>query len=363
MSSSQARKALQDVIPNYLGEFTPKLLDYINSLYQLSLRKQAILPNKSEIARFHLCAVVIVEKYKQSFELPTPDVSRIPTQPKIAAKLLDTFRELIEQISAASTPVSSPKKVKPPSQSPLTPTKSRTSKENLKSGSPLKRLRAEMLQEDQVNGNSPDGQLKDVDSPFNPKKRKESKAGTPTHKVYKYDKKHVLIADFIAFCNTFLIPGDITAKMVGTFLTHQHKFLKKSDWSLACGMVYAAYIRINNRLLAQLVGTKSEFTKQLLQYQKGGLLLGAMQSWCGIIEEWIQDEPWIQEIEKTYAYGSKTAEETRNSFERKAKIGEGWDLMEQFGAMIHGETISLSSHQEEYYKNWRKEALEKCDQL
>ena len=111
MSSSQARKALQDVIPNYLGEFTPKLLDYINSLYQLSLRKQAILPNKSEIARFHLCAVVIVEKYKQSFELPTPDVSRIPTQPKVAAaKLLDTFRELIEQISAASTPVSSPKR-------------------------------------------------------------------------------------------------------------------------------------------------------------------------------------------------------------------------------------------------------------
>ena len=83
-------------------------------------------------------------------------------------------------------------------------------------------------------------------------------------------------------------------------------------------MVYAAYIRINNRLLAQLVGTKSEFTKQLLQYQKG-FTARAMQSWCGIIEEWIQDEPWIQEIEKTYAYGSKTAEETRNSFEKKRK--------------------------------------------
>ena len=66
MSSLKHEKLFQDVIPNYLGEFTPKLLDYINSLYQLSLRKQAILPNKSEIARFHLCAVVIVEKYKQS---------------------------------------------------------------------------------------------------------------------------------------------------------------------------------------------------------------------------------------------------------------------------------------------------------
>ena len=363
MSSTQARKALHDIIPNYSGEYTPKLLDYINSLYQLSLRKQAVLPNKSEIARFHLCAVVIVEKYRQSFELPTPDVSRMPAQPKVAAKLLETFRVLIEQVSAASTPVSSPKKAKPLSQSPLTPTKSRASKENLKSGSPLKRLRAEISQDEAVNGNTPNGQLKDVESPFNPKKRKESKAGTPTHKVYRYDKKHVLIADFISFCNTFYIPGHITTKMVGTFLMHQHKFLKKSDWSLACGMVYAAYVRINNKILSELVGTKSQFMDLLLQYQKGGLLKWAMQSWCGIIEEWIQDEPWIQEIEKNYMYGSKTANETKDSLERKAKIGEGWDLMERFGAMIHGDAISLSTHQERYYENWRKEALEKEAQL
>ncbi|EMG46772.1 hypothetical protein G210_2971 [Candida maltosa Xu316] len=354
MSSQQAKQALRDVSSNYSGEHAPKLLNYITSLYQLSLRKQSVLPNKSEIARFHLCAYVVVEKYQTSFDLPPPNMSSIPIQPKMATKLLDDFREFINQVSAASTPVSSPQKKKQ-SASPQTPTKVKSTATN---GSPLKRLRAEMSEDEEAAKTTDIVADGDVKSPFNvPKRAKKTPSMT---KDYWHDKKHVSIRDFIIFCNTFHIPSNITTKMVTTYLIHQHKFLKKSEWSLACGMIHAAYIRINHKLLSQQVGAKSEFMDLLLQYQKGGLSKWSLQSWCGIVADWIQDEPWIQEIEKHYMYESENVEQMKHTLERRAKIGEGWDLMEQFGAMIHGEHLTHSNRQKDYYDTWTKEALTKC---
>ncbi|RCK60960.1 hypothetical protein Cantr_08650 [Candida viswanathii] len=373
MSTFQAKKALEDILSNYSGEHSSKLLDYTQSLYQLSLRKQSVLPNKSEIARFHLCAFVVAEKYQASFSLPVPDGSRIPVQPKIAEKLLTDFREFINQVSAASTPVSSPKKVNVPSTaSPITPSKSQSTRPTSSIGSPLKRLQAEMDSNGDVHEGDEPERIVDPNNPFktipNPKStpNPKAKAATPKQppkkraKVYKYDKKHVLIPDFIAFCNTFHIPAKITAKMVRTFVMHQHKFLKKSEWSLACGMIHAAYIRINHKLLSQQVGAKTQFMDLMLQYQKGGLTKWAVQSWCGIIEDWVKDEPWLLEIESHYMFGSSTVEEMKLSLERKARIGQGWELMEQFGAMIHGEHISQLKTQDEYYKIWSESALNKC---
>lgn len=369
MSTAHAKRALDEIISNYSGEHASKLLGYTQSLYQLSLRKQSVLPNRSEIARLHLCAFVVAEKYQESFSLPVPDISRIPINPKIAAKLLTDFREFINQVSAVSTPVSSPKKMKLlPTTSPITPTKSQSTRPTSSTGSPLKRLQSEM----NANEESPkDQEIERVVDPNNPfqtipkptptaKNTDPEKPTRKRSKIYKYDKKHVLILDFIAFCNTFYIPAKITAKMVGTFLVHQHKFQKKSEWSLACGMIHAAYIRINHKLLAQQVGAKFQFMDLLLQYQKGGLLKWEVQSWCGIIEDWIQDEPWLQDIERYYMYGSETAEEMKLILERKAKIGEGWDLMEQFGAMIHGEHLSQLETQKKYYNIWSEIALDMC---
>lgn len=373
MSTLQAKQALLDIISNYSGEHSSKLLNYTQSLYQLSLRKQSVLPNRSEIARFHLCAFVVAEKYHDSFNLPVPDASRIPVNPKIASKLLNDFREFINQVSAASTPVSSPKKMKLlNTTSPITPTRAQSTRPSSSIGSPLKRLQSEMDSNTELSTGDEDERVVDPNNPFQtiPKPKAKAKSRDASSdpekpakkrtKVYKYDKKHVLISDFIAFCNTFHIPAKITKKMVGTFLVHQHKFQKKSEWSLACGMIHAAYIRINHKLLSQQVGAKSQFMDLLLQYQKGGLLKWAVQSWCGIIEDWIQDEAWLQDIERHYMYGSETVDEMKLTLERKAKIGEGWDLMEQFGAMIHGEHLSQLETQNKYYEIWSKAVLEKC---
>ncbi|KAI5956675.1 hypothetical protein CANMA_004512 [Candida margitis] len=348
MPSNQIKQSIKDIVPSYAGENLSKLSTYIDSLYNLSLRKSSNLPNNSEIGRYHLCTFVIVEKFQTIFNLPTPDVTRIPIQPQVALRLLTEFRELVNQMSAASTPTSSPKKR---NLSPLkdpTPSKS----DMRQSGSPLKKLKAAATEGDgssMEQKNSPAS--KGSNSPF------VSKADTPSKKKYRYDFKVVSLSEFITFCNTFYIPSKYTTRMLSTFYLHKHKFAKKTDWSLACGIIYTAYIRINHKLLHEKVGAKSEFMNLLLQYQKGALSKASLQSWCTLVEEWIREESWVQDLEKQYMYGSEVLMESMLNKEYRGMIGEGWDLMERFGAMIHGEVMYQSDTQNEYFTTWSKKVI------
>lgn len=414
MLKQQITQALKDIIPGYEGgPKISKLASYVDSMYHLSLRKHAVLPNNSEIGRYHLCTYVIAEKYQSLFDLPAPDITRIPIQPQVAAKLLDDFRDFINQLSAASTPNSSPKKplrtLPILAGAPSTPTKTKAKQ----TSSPLKRLRQaadeyESDENDEKNGKntnnndatnttnatgatsatgegiqpfsplrssikspfvtrndelqetnststtSPSKIMHDNQSEFgSPSKRqKQSSLESPAKRKYRYDFKTVLITDFITFCNTFYVPAPFTVRMLSTFYLHKHKFVKKTDWSLACGIVYTAYTRINHQLLANKIGAKAEFMTLLLQYQKGGLLKSSLQSWCTLVEEWIKDESWVQDIEKQYVYVNETAEEDQQRREYTARVGRGWNLMERLGSMIHGEFLYQSEHQNEYYQRW-----------
>lgn len=348
MASNQTKQSIKDIIPSYSGENSSRLSTYIDSLYNLSLRKSSTLPNNAEIGRYHLCTYVIAEKFQTIFNLPTPDVRRIPIQPQVVSRLLSEFREMVNQMSAASTPTSSPKKR---ISSPLK--NSTPNRLDLKqSGSPLKKLKA--AAED--DGNSTDSErsshrTKQNDSPF------VTKARTPVKRNYRYEFKLVLLGDFITFCNTFYIPRKYTVQMLSTFYLHKHKFVKKTDWSLACGILYTAYIRINHKLLHDKVGAKAEFMNLLLQYQKGALLKSDLQSWCTLVEDWIRGEPWVQDIEKQYMYGTEALMENTLKNEYIGMIGEGWDLMERFGAMIHGEVLYQSDTQNEYFATWSRRMI------
>lgn len=348
MASNQIKQSIKDIIPSYSGENLNKLSTYIDSLYNLSLRKSSTLPNNAEIGRYHLCTYVIAEKFQTIFKLPPPDVTRIPIKPQVVSRLLTDFRELVNQMSAASTPTSSPKKR---TSSPLkisTPNKL----DMKQSGSPLKKLKAAAVAEDSsANFEQKSPVNKESKSPF------VSKAGTSKRKTYKYDFKVVLISDFITFCNTFYIPSKYTIRMLSTFYLHKHKFAKKTDWSLACGIVYTAYTRINHKLLHEKVGAKSEFMNLLLQYQKGALLKASLQSWCTLVEEWIREESWVQDIEKQYMYGSEALMENTLNNEYIGMIGEGWDLMERFGTMLHGEVLYQSDTQNEYFTTWSRRLI------
>ncbi|KAI3403197.2 hypothetical protein KGF56_003994 [Candida oxycetoniae] len=380
MSSSQINQALKEIIPSYNGENRSKLINYVDSLYHLSLRKQSGLPNNSGIGRYHLCTYVIAEKYQNLFDLPTPDKSRIPIQPQLVDKLIDDFRDFVNQLSAASTPNSSPQKRKriasTPNSSPQkrkrTASSSQTTpvsgsfmgslNEKIKqSGSPLKKLRqaADTTSSNSNNDNDIENDIdnEDKNSPFIEKPK------TPSKRKTRHDPKVVSIPEFITFCNTFFIPAKYSSQMIRTFFLHKHKFAKKTDWPLACGIIYAAYIRINSQLLSKTIGAKSEFMALMLQYQRGGLSKSTLQSWCTLVGDWIKDEPWIQAIEKQYVAGNEIREEDRMQNEYRGRVGEGWALLERFGAMIHGEHLYESNNQIKYYNTWSKRAHDAFEQL
>ena len=146
--------------------------------------------------------------------------------------------------------------------------------------------------------------------------------------------------------------------MVETFLVHKHKFVKKSEWLLACGMIHSAYIRINHKILTSKMGAKQKIVDQLFQYQKGGLMKKAMQLWLDIVEDWINDEAWIRDIEKQFMYDKDSVQQQQLTKEREARIGPGWGLLEKFGSMLHGDVLYDSKTQEDYYNTWTSRVLE-----
>lgn len=397
--NAQLKKSFQDVIPSHQGSLPTEVINCADSLYNLSMQSKPNLPRGADIARYHICAYLAAEKYLDLLNILQPVSTTIPVAPKILFKLLDDFREnLLYQIrSATSSPQTTPRKPKvnlrgsnqkvsnqkgspitspfnPASESPFNPvsnpsaspfnpsgsgdtsngTKLTASPTKPRVSSPLKRLQQLQDEETTPKKRKSVGGVRDVDSPFNPKKILDSPK-SPT--VYKYDRKHVSIGDFISFANNFYIPSTITPRMVETFLVHRHKFVKKSEWLLACGMIHAAYIRINNKLLKTKMGAKAEFNDQLFHYQKGGLMKWNMVLWCDIVDDWIKDEPWVLEIEKKYVYQSQSLEELQVQQEKEARIGAGWELIEQFGTMIHGEYMFESDTQCKYNKTWIDNAL------
>ncbi|ODV79445.1 origin recognition complex, subunit 6 [Suhomyces tanzawaensis NRRL Y-17324] len=378
--NSQLKQSFQDVIPTFQGQLPPEVLTCGDSLYQLSLQKQPVLPKRCEIARYHICAYLAAEKYLEQLGLPKPETNKIPLQPKLVSKLLDDFREnLLYQIrSTTSTPKSSPKKAGGSVYSTPMGTPSRTRNSPAKVSSPLKRLQELKDEHPAKRTKTDNSDFRDVDSPFNPKvkdsldppspskvskspkkspKKSSPSKGTPKTTVYKYDKKHVSIEDFISFANNFYIPPTVTPKMIETFLVHKHKFTKKSEWLLACGMVNAAYTRINHRLLTSKMGAKSQLINHLFQYQKGGLMKWNMQIWCDIVDDWVKDEGWVLEIERTYMYESQSMEEVEKRNEMLGRNGRGWELLDKFGSMIHGDVLYDGDIQETYFENWKTRVM------
>lgn len=371
MSKIQLVQSLKDVIPTHTGDFPPQLVSYVDSLYQMSLQKMPKLPNLAEVARFHLCAYLAVERCQERLDLPTPLLQKIPVHPKMVEKLLD---DLLENVVHSPSPK---KRVRTPTSSPM-------KRQNApKVGSPLKRLRL-------AGGETPEkktGPRDDaspfvtkstVESPFmakltdaaslsatilkspvkTPRKPTKSAASTPNSPRYL---RHLTIADFISFANNFYIPASVTPALVECFMLQKHKFVKKNEWLLACGLIYAAYIRINHRLIDSTIGKKTELQDQLFQYQKGGLMKWNMVTWLSIIEESVKAEPWLIDLEIKYVHNNWSAEDTTKEKEIVAKLGRGYELLLTFGSMINPSTMFDKDTQQTYYETWTKRLLEQID--
>lgn len=379
MSKPQLVQSLKDTLPTYSGSYPPELLSYVDSLYLLSHQQIPVLPNRGEIARYHLCAYLGVERCQERLNLPTPLRQKIPLQPKIVDKLLQDLRMLL---------------VKSPSSSPRkrlhTPNSSPSKRQNAPLvGSPLKRLR---VASDSANGTgslpvdatkvedikpgseeSPFLSKSAVQSPFmtklanstdapktptrSPRKHKASANSTPNSPRYV---RQLTIADFISFANNFYIPASVTPHVLEFFMSQRHKFTKKNEWFLACGLIYAAYMRINDRIMVSAV-KKTELQDQLFQYQKGGLGKQNMVMWLNIIEESVKTEPWILDLELKYVHNNWTPEDTTREKEIVAKLGRGYELLLDFGSMIGPSNMFDKESQRKYYDTWTKRLLKEVE--
>lgn len=379
--SHQTLKALNDVVPGHQGQFPPVVVKFCDALYNLSVQKKPVLPQNSEVARQHICAYLAAEKYHERMDMTTPSLNMIPVPPKVATRVLEDFRNnLLGEISTpSSSPVSTPRKKNQtnltsgrsyspsatPSGSPrhvrvTTPHKS----------SPLKRLRDAATEEDdpQTTKKRSLEALRDADSPFNPKHKLPVAAkrdmNSPTPPIldesaykaqYRSEKRQMSLSEFVALCNHFYIPANITSQMIQTFVAQRHRYAKKSEWLLGCGMVHAAYTRINHRLLRLKIGALGMFQNQLFQYQIGGLARWNMLLWCNIVENTVREEPWIGEIEKIYVYNNAHSEKEVRLRELGAHTASEWKLMRRFGSMIEAADIEK---QEKYYNLWTSRAKE-----
>lgn len=385
MNRLQLSQSLKDLLPTYSGEYPPQLVAFTDSLYQLSLLKIPSLPHKADVARHHLCAFLAIERYKDRFSLPSPLMHKIPLQPRLVEKVLLDLDQKV--VVGCNSPVTTPTKPN------LLPTKRSFTPST---GSPLKKLQ-KLTSDGSPNTSTNQSplsskliNLRDQDSPFNVKKKNQSPANTPSSSPrkslagrspkkspvkssplkssesanYMYGPRyyrHISVADFISFANNFYIPASVTPQLLDTFLREQHKFLKRNDWVLACGIIHAAYIRINHRILLTTLGRKTELQDQLFQYQKGGLMKASMINWLNIVEESVKSEPWAVDLELKYVYNDWSTEDTSQEREVQAKLEKGWEIFLAFGSMINPSVMFDKPSQKDYYKVWTERVYERLN--
>ena len=389
--SLQVRQALHEVVPTLEGA-PPRLLAHIDALYQLSLARKPTLPPGAEVARYHVCTFLAVERLQHRLGLPPPRRDKIPVAPRLLQRVLD-------DVGAAVPPL--PRK----QSAPATPTK--TTRPRV--GSPLKRLQ----------GKTPSSAF-DAESPFNPlpaaapaptAESPESSAaaaaggsplkrlaagsplkrlalaplGSPAKRVAlgttlkpalglpvgspasgaaspAKSKRLVSIPDLIAFCNHFFIPATVTPHILLSFGHLRQKFAKKNEWLLACGMVHTAYTRINHQMLAKRIGATGEFEDQLFQYQKGGLMKHNMMIWCSIVADMLRHEGWLVQLERDYSAHRlhfvnlmQQEREDRGRWGPEACLG-------LFGAMVDASVMFLLPLQRQYYEVWLQRARQQAEE-
>lgn len=346
------KSAIKDVAPG-IDPIPPQVLSYTQGLYSKSLQKP--LPKAHEIARYHVCAYVAVEKYMNNFNLPQPQFNRIPLPPKVCLKLIDDFKSLIS-VTPSSSPASSPRKplknLTATSESPSRSGKSLTNSpvSQLQNGSPRKRtttpLKSSPLKKlralaDEESSPSP----ADDQSPFL----------TPSKiKPFQVTDNSISIPRLIQLCDTLCIPGFVTVHIIQEFLDERHKYMKKSDWYLACALIYAAYFRINSRIIKDKPNYGEVLVAQFIR-QRPRLLKKNLNHSIAMVEDTIKERSWIIEIEQMFMYGMKSGkiQQTENNY----RLGKGHETYELLGMMHNSESDILSESQTTYYDTWSSNVL------
>lgn len=358
MNKTQALDSLKDIVFSYNDEILDKLTKFTEALYQLSLQKIPNLNSKHEVARYHVCAFLAAEKYSRILGLKETNMSNIPVVPNVLKKLIINFRErLINNVDICffntkkkqereNKNILETEKIQTPFFTPLNTTEGlNKDTDNYVFETPIKQNNNNNENDSIKKGN--DLRSSDCSTMKNPKG-----FYTPTLKS-KNKKKNISVIEFIAFAYEFKIPCDKISVMTKFFLANKHRTHKNSDWSLACGIIYSFYKKLNIKEMHKKMDAESSLINRLFQYQKGGLMKSDIKLWCSIVDEWVNQSLGFFNFEHDLC----DSEDYLKIKENEKRIGSHWELFKKSGAMLSGDTIYDSYSQKKYYKFWSKKIL------
>ncbi|EGV60622.1 hypothetical protein CANTEDRAFT_116694, partial [Yamadazyma tenuis ATCC 10573] len=377
--SLHVKTAIKNVALGISDPIPAQVLSYCERLYGQTLHKR--LPKSYESARYHICAFLSVEKYSSTFNLPSPDFKRIPIPPKKCLTTLEDFRLYLDSVkSALSTPTkqsphSSPLANLPIPQSPFQETSSAMGYTSVQlNGSPVKLSPSQSVPRGRKRGSLHETSTPTRSSPL--KKLRAIANETPSAeqspsivrsiaspfltpnskavKPFKVTEDSVSIVQLIQLCNTFYMPASVTVSIIQEFINQRHKFVKKSDWYLACGLIYAASLRINHRIIKDKPDYGETLVTQFIR-QRSKLKKPNLIYWNTLINEGVKNQPWIIEIENTFMFGvqSSQAEKKENDY----RLGIGAETYDRLGMMNNSHSNILSDSQQSYYNTWSSNVL------
>lgn len=336
MSQIPIKSAINDIAPGIEPSALPQLTSFCERLYNISKGKSL---NKNEIVRYHICAYLTIEKYLHNLNLPDPQINKIPLPSKTSIKLINEFRGYLNEISGTSSPRSPLSLV----STPLSQKRSKAVTTPLRS-SPLKKLQALATEEPEQ------PEEIDEDNPFLTKKSPKKSPTKSPRKPVRYNIENITVPQLIQLCENFYIPASTAKHIIQCFINKRHKFSKKSDWYLACALVYAAYIRINDKLVKEKIKFNETVINQLMRHQLAHLKKANLVYWVNVLNNDIKDEPWIIELDKKYIYGIKAI--NQHELELNAKLGNDYQLYDSLGCMVNPHNDYSSETQNRYFDNW-----------
>ncbi|CEP23681.1 unnamed protein product [Cyberlindnera jadinii] len=311
--------AIRDVAPDLSGAIPAELKQLTSRLYASS-RQKIPLRQQQELARHHLCAIVAVTKLSSRLNLTPASVSNVPLPPKLINELVTTFMTKLDGLgSSSNTPISTPSKARivdldtattPMLQSPSlrasqladqsptpTPTTTPSPVKRGKGRPPGSKNKSKFMKN--LEKRMPSLLQSDPGSPSTTSKVTESLrdvAGTSID-----TERHLLLLttrEIVVLCNKFQLDSTLANNVLETY--HKYCYKVANEWILICGLILNCYLVVNNKLLAAVVGSKTNAIKTMFNLQKGGLMLSDVKQSIEITRPLVDHLRWFKCLKKEH---------------------------------------------------------------
>lgn len=309
MSSPFIITAIRDVAPTLSEPYPQELKRMINNIYNSS--KQKInLKQSEEIARYHICAIVAINRLKSEHGFLDPVLDNSPIPTKSVVQLLNLFEANLQIKSSASTPISTPQKKRiignETNPSPSGAKGAPSSAKKLKLTDKLDLIAAESQSSPETTPlNSPTkvktpkshNNLLKTPSKSSPLKRSIGGSG------YASPSKHLKLlsaSEITALCNKFQLEQDVVSNVLDTFRQYFNKV--SNEWVLLSGLIINCYFVINHQVINEKVGSRANVIKTMFSLQNGGLMLDDVNKSVTIVHGLISHNKWFKQLKLKFDF-------------------------------------------------------------